>query len=222
MQVLAIIGQKGGSGKTTTALGVAVAASLAGRAVAVIDLDPQATAANWSDRRGEEAPAVVSCQVSRLAHVLEAAERQGAELAIIDTPGKSTDTAIAAAKVADFVLLPIQPQLFDIETLSSVKEILAIAGNPPAAVLVNRAAVQGRRHTETREAATAQGFTVCPVVIFSRAAHGDAGNVGQSAAEYEPSGKAAQELTELYEYISIALYPKESRHDEKQRVSRGA
>jgi chromosome partitioning protein len=222
VQVLAIIGQKGGSGKTTTALGVAVAASLAGRAVAVIDLDPQATAANWSDRRGEEAPAVVSCQVVRLAHVLEAAEKQGAELAIIDTPGKSTDTAIAAAKVADFVLLPIQPQLFDIETLSSVKEILAIAGNPPAAVLVNRAAVQGRRHTETQEAATAQGFTVCPVVIFSRAAHGDAGNVGQSAAEYEPTGKAARELTELYKYIAIALYPKESRHDKKQRVSRRA
>jgi chromosome partitioning protein len=202
VQVLAIIGQKGGSGKTTTALGVAVAASLAGRAVAVIDLDPQATAANWSDRRGDEAPAVVSCQVSRLAHVLEAAEKQGAELAIIDTPGKSTDTAIAAAKAADFVLLPIQPQLFDIETLGSVKEILAIAGNPPAAVLVNRAAVQGRRHTETQEAATAQGFTVCPVVIFSRAAHGDAGNVGQSAAEYEPTGKAAQELTR---YTNILL-----------------
>jgi len=88
-------------------------------------------------------------------------------------------------------------------------------------VLVNRAAVQGHRHTETQEAATAQGFTVCPVVIFSRAAHGDAGNVGQSAAEYEPSGKAAQELAELYKYISIALYPKESRH-EKKRISRRA
>jgi chromosome partitioning protein len=221
VQVLAIIGQKGGSGKTTTALGVAVAASLAGRAVAVIDLDPQATAANWSDRRGEEAPAVVSCQVSRLAHVLEAAEKQGAELAIIDTPGKSTDRAIAAAKAADFVLLPIQPQLFDIETLGSVKEILAIAGNPPAAVLVNRASVQGRRHTETQEAATAQGFTVCPVVIFSRAAHGDAGNIGQTAAEYEPTGKAAQELDALYKYIAIALYPQESRHA-KKRISRRA
>jgi chromosome partitioning protein len=222
VQVLAIIGQKGGSGKTTTALGVAVSGSLAGRAVAVIDLDPQATAANWSDRRGEDAPAVVSCQVGRLAHVLEVAEKQGAELAIIDTPGKSTDSAIAAAKAADFVLLPIQPQLFDIETLGSVKEILAIAGNPPAAVLVNRASVQGRRHIETQEAATAQGFTVCPVVIFSRAAHGDAGNVGRTAAEYEPSGKAAQELAGLYDYINIALYGKDSRREKKQRISRRA
>lgn len=220
MQVLSVIGQKGGNGKTTTALGLAVEACLAGRSVAVIDLDPQTTAANWSDRRGKEAPAVVSCQVARLAQVLEAAAREGADLAIIDTPGKSTDALIAAAKAADFVLMPIQPQLYDIETLASLKDVLSLAGNPPAAVLVNRAPVQGRRHTETTEAATEQGFTVCPVVIFARAAHGDAGNVGQSAAEYEPKGKAAQEMTDLYSYISIAL--KGGKKHEEKRVSRRA
>ena len=107
MQVLAIIGQKGGSGKTTTALGIAVAASRAARDVAVIDLDPQTTAANWSYWRGAETPAVVSCQVSRLPQVLDAAAKGGADLAIIDTPGKSTDALIAAAKAADFVLMPI-------------------------------------------------------------------------------------------------------------------
>lgn len=219
MHVLAVIGQKGGNGKTTTALGIAVEAVLAGRSVAVIDLDPQTTAANWSDRRGQEAPAVVSCQVSRLSQVLDTAAKEGADLAVIDTPGKSTDALIAAAKVADFVLMPIQPQLYDIETLGSLKDVLTLAGNPPAAVLVNRAPVQGKRHTETQEAATAQGFQVCPVVIFARAAHGDAGNVGQSAAEYEPKGKAAQEMAELYSYIAIAI--KEGRHEEK-RISRRA
>src|ERR1039457_2776859 len=205
MHVLAIIGQKGGNGKTTTALGIAVEAVSAGRSVAVIDLDPQTTAANWSDRRGQEAPAVVSCQVSRLAQVLDAAAKGGADLAIIDTPGKSTDALIAAAKAADFVLIPIQPQLYDIETLASLKDILTLAGNPPAAVFVNRAPTQGKRHTETQEAAAAQGFTVCPVVVFARAAHGDAGNIGQVATEYEPDSKAAQEMAELYAYSSIAL-----------------
>ncbi len=218
MQVLAIIGQKGGNGKTTTALGLAVAASLAARDVAVIDLDPQTTAANWSDRRGKETPAIVSCQVSRLAQVLEAAAKGGADLAIIDTPGKSTDALIAAAKAADFVLMPIQPQLYDIETLGSLKDVLTLAGNPPAAVMVNRAPVQGKRHIETQEAATEQGFDVCPVVIFARAAHGDAGNIGQAAAEYEPTGKAAQEMKELYAYIAIALQGR--KREEKRTIRR--
>jgi chromosome partitioning protein len=217
MHVLAIIGQKGGNGKTTTALGLAVAASLAGRDVAVIDLDPQTTAANWSDRRGKETPAVVSCQVSRLAQVLAAAAQGGANLAIIDTPGKSTDALIAAAKAADFVLMPIQPQLYDIETLGSLKDVLTLGGNPAAAVFINRAPIQGKRHVETQEAAAAQGFTVCPVVIFARAAHGDAGNIGQAAAEYEPDSKAAQEMTELYSYSDIAL--KEKRGHEEKLIS---
>lgn len=204
MKILAIIGQKGGNGKTTTALGLAVEGVRKGRAVAVIDLDPQATAANWSDRREvKDAPAVVSCQVARLRQVLDAAQAQGVALAIIDTAGKSTSAAIAAAKVADKVLMPIQPQLFDIETLQNVKEILTLAGNPPAAVVINRAAAQGRRHEETKEAAAAMGFTVAPVVLYQRAAHGDAGNIGQTAAEYEPKGKAAQEMAALYDYIAI-------------------
>ncbi len=221
MNVLAIIGQKGGTGKTNTALGLAVAASLAGRSVAVIDLDPQGTATNWSDRRGKDSPAVVSCQVSRLAKVLEAAAKQGADLAIIDTPGKSTDTAIAAAKAADFVLLPIQPQLFDIETLGSVKDILMLAGDPPAVVVVNRAAVQGRRHVETQRALTGQGFVVCPVVVFARTAHGDAGNIGQTAAEYEPDGQAAQEMAKLYKYSCIILKGR-NREERRRNITRRA
>lgn len=206
MKILAIIGQKGGSGKTTTALGLAVAAVKAGQRVAVIDLDPQATAANWGDRRADkENPAVVSCQAARLVQVLEAAQAQGVQLAIIDTPGKSSDTATRAAKAANRVLLPIQPHLFDIETLESVTEILGLAGKPPAAVVVNRAPVQGKRHDDTREALVRMGYEVAPVVLFNRAAHGDATNGGQAASEYEPKGKAAQEMSGLYDYIAKVL-----------------
>ena len=66
MFTISIIGQKGGTGKTTVALGLAVAAFRAGKVVAVIDLDPQASAANWKDRRADDSPAVVSAQSSRL------------------------------------------------------------------------------------------------------------------------------------------------------------
>ena len=206
MKILAVIGQKGGSGKTTTALGLAVQAVNAGQRVAIIDLDPQATAANWGDRRDDkESPAVVSCVPGRLTQVLEAAAAQGVQLAIIDTPGKSSDTAIRAAKNANLVLLPIQPHLFDIETLEGVAEILASAGNPPASVVVNRAPTQGRRHEDTNEALTRMGYEIAPVVLFQRAAHSDASNLGQAASEYDPKGKAAQEMAELYNYIAKSL-----------------
>jgi chromosome partitioning protein len=64
-----------------------------------------------------------------------------------------------------------------------------------------------------------QGFAVCPIVIFARAAHGDAGNIGQSAAEFDPKGKAALEMRALYSYIAIAM--KEERREEKH-ISRRA
>lgn len=222
MEKLSLLGEKGGCGKSTAALGLAVAASLAGIETAIIDLDPQATAAKWSDRRGKDYPAVVSCQVSRLNHVLNAAEEQGARLAIIDTPGKSTDAAIAAAKVANFVLMPIHPQMYDIETLDKAKDILTLAGNPPNAVLINLAPLQGSRHIETQEVLTQAGFTVCPTVLYTRVAHGDAGNIGLTAQEYAPRGKAAHEILALYSYISMALYLKKDRRSEKKHAGRRA
>lgn len=206
MKTLAIIVQKGGSGKTTTALGLAVEAVKAGKSVAVIDLDPQATAANWADCRSDkDNPAVVSCQASRLAQVLQAAQAQGVQLAIIDTPGKSSEAAIAAAKAANKVLIPVQPHKFDIETLSNVSEILGLSNKPPAVAVVNRAPAQGRRHEEAKQALENIGFTVAPVVLFQRTAHADAANLGQTASEYEPKGKAAQEMLALYQYISKSL-----------------
>ncbi len=192
MKTIAVIGQKGGSGKTTTALGLAVQAVKTGQRVAVIDLDPQATAANWGDRREDkESPAVVSCQASRPSQVLETANLQGVQIVIIDTPGKNSDAAHQAAKRADLVLLPIQPHLFDIETLASVSDLLDIEGKPPSLVVINRAPTHGSRHEVARN----------DMVIFQRAAHGDASNLGQTASEYEPKGKAAQEMDALYTYL---------------------
>src|SRR5580692_11069889 len=117
MIVIAIVGQKGGTGKTTIATGLAVAASEAGKVAVVIDLDPQANAANWKDRRAAENPAVVSTPPGRLRQTLEAAATHAADFVVIDTPGKSDSAAIEAAKVADVVLIPVGPQIFQLETL---------------------------------------------------------------------------------------------------------
>ena len=202
MQTISILGQKGGTGKTTTALALAVAAMKDGQSVVVVDLDPQTTATNWRDRRGLDNPAVVSCQVSRLRFVLNAAKDQGADLAIIDTPAKSSEASIEAARVADVVLIPLRPQIYDLETLPALRDILRLAGDPAAFVLLNSAPIQGKRHEEAREAAKGLGFTVCPVILYQRAAYGDAPTNGQTVSEFDPKGKAAQEVQQLYKFTS--------------------
>ena len=138
MKTIAIIGQKGGTGKSTLAVAVAVEAERRGGRAIVFDLDPQTTASTGATRRGEGSeqhgihlPAVLPRQAARLAHELEYAAKKSFDLAIIDTPGKSAEASIAAAKAADLVLLPIQPHLGDIDTLDSIKQVLGMADDPP-------------------------------------------------------------------------------------------
>ena len=206
MQTIALIAQKGGTGKTTLALSLAVAASQAGQTVAVIDLDPQASAGNWADRRAaKDTPAVVSAHVPRLQGVIDTARRNGVDLLVVDTPGKSEQAALAAARAADLVLVPCRPQIYDIETLTATKEIIDLAGGKPAFVILNAVPPQGRRHEEARAAIEDMGLAVCPTVLVQRAAFGDAPNAGQSASEYEPGGKAAQEIEQVYKFTSELL-----------------
>ncbi len=207
MKVLSVVGQKGGSGKTTVTVSLAVEAVRAGKNVAIIDLDPQASAANWGDRRGEASPpAVVSCQASRLEKVLAVARSQEVELVLIDTPGKSAEAAISAIKVANHVIIPVEPHMSNLETLANVAELLALAGRPNSTVVINKAPPLGKRHEDAREAITARGFSVAPVILYQRAAHSDATNLGITAAEHEPKGKAATEMALLYDHIDSNIY----------------
>src|ERR1039458_10336800 len=110
LKTLAIISQKGGAGKTTLALNLAVAAESIGVPTVVIDLDPQASAKTWHDIRvRKDAPFVVSAQAIRLDEVIEVSRANGAELVMIDTAPHSESAALGAARAADLVLIPCRP-----------------------------------------------------------------------------------------------------------------
>jgi chromosome partitioning protein len=219
MKTIAFIAQKGGTGKTTLALALAVAAEQDGLDTLIIDLDPQATACNWSDRRAAESPLVIDAQPARMAQALEKARSGGIGLAVIDTPARSEQSALAAAKVADLIIIPCRPQIYDLETITNTRELIALAGNKPALVVLNAIPSRGDRQDQARVAVENMQLPVCPFSLGQRAAFGDAGTLGQTALEYDPRGKAAEEIRQLYKYISRLLDKKEN-HEEESR-SRG-
>lgn len=198
-----MIGQKGGGGKTTTGTGLAVEAARANLAALVIDLDPQANAANWKDRREADNPAVVAAPASRLRPTLEAARQHGAQFVVIDTPAKSDSAALDAARVADLVLIPVWPQIYHLETLPAMKDLLHIAGDVPAYVVLNALPPQATRQADEAKSMITEiyGLPACPVHLCDRTIYADAPALGKSPQEVDPHGKAADELARLYVFV---------------------
>ena len=202
MDVVAIVAQKGGTGKTTLAVSLAVAGMRAGRTVAIVDLDPQASACNWADRREAEFPVVVSTQPARLEHVLDAAREQGADLLVIDTPPRAEQAALAAAKAADLVLIPCRPAIYDLETVATTVDLIRFAGKKTTAVVLNGVPARGPKREQATEILESLGLTVCPVSFGQRVAFDHAGALGLNAQEYESRGKAADEIELVYHFMS--------------------
>ena len=206
MQVVSVIAQKGGTGKTTLCLGTACAAAADGLSTVVVDLDPQATAASWSDRRDMPSPAVVSAQPPRLGRILEAAAAQGVDLAVLDTAPRAEQGAIAAARAAHLVLVPCRPAVYDIETVATTVDLVrAVARDVPMLCVLNGVPPRGPRQGQARTVLAHMGVHVCDASIGLRAAIDYAAAAGRSAQEYEPRGKAAAEMSTVYGCIRSLL-----------------
>lgn len=204
MEIVAVIAQKGGAGKTTLAVNLAVAAELDGRAAAIIDLDPQATASSWGDRRRAASPVVLSAQPARIESMLTGARQGGADLVLIDTPPHAERAALAAAKAADLVLVPCRPAVFDLETVAITIDLLGYAGTPALSVL-NAVPWRGARGAEAAAVLADLGLAVCPAALCQRVAFEHASARALGVQEHQPHGKAAAETQHVYTFVREAL-----------------
>jgi chromosome partitioning protein len=205
--ILAVANTKGGVGKTTLAVNLAVARSRAGRDVLLVDGDEQGTAMAFTELRaaqlGEIGYTAVALQGAALrTQVRQIAPRYGD--VIIDVGGRDTGSLRAALTVADVVLIPVQPRSYDIWAIDQMGALVTEAREVHelrAVTVLNAADSQGKDNEEAAAALRqVEGLEHCPAIIVRRKAFPNAGSAGRSVLEYEDS-KASAELNELITFV---------------------
>lgn len=200
MRKIAVMSQKGGAGKTTIVVHLAVEAQRHGIKVEIVDTDPQQSAGVWSRARGGDTPIVTHVQPTKLAAALTQRASAGVELVIIDTAPNAGPDAVDVARLANLVLIPVRPGVFDLaaarQTIEVVKEararsVLVLSACPHRAPEVPMA----------REALALSGLPVAETSIGDRRAYSRAIQTGKAVNEFEPDGKAAAEIRALFEEI---------------------
>jgi len=200
MKTVAILSQKGGAGKTTIAVNLAVAAAKSKKVAAIVDLDPQGSAFGWGDARNVDEPAIISAQSIMLPQIMDNAHKADADLILIDTSPHSQNSALEAAKVSDLVLIPCRPAILDLRAIGNSIEIAKLA-NRPACVVLNAVPPRGTLNEQAREAIQSYGVKIAPIELGQRMAFAHSMTDSLGVQEYEPRGKAAKEIGELYKWL---------------------
>jgi chromosome partitioning protein len=199
VNILSVLSQKGGTGKSHTVRSLAIAALIDGRKVAIIDADPQGTVVAWGKRRQNSAPTIVELGSQTVTSQVQVLKRKGADLIIIDTPPHAQPIINMAAEIATACLIVTGAFLEELETVATVATI-AKSFKKPSAIVLNRV---GRSNALTlaRTALGTFGLPVCPTSMAQLITHAYASAEGETANEREPAGKAALEVIQVYGWL---------------------
>lgn len=220
MKVWSIVSQKGGSGKTTLALHLAIAAAR-NRKVLVIDLDPQQSAERWHAIRQrvtgtKDDPSIAAGPYQKLPDMLRTARKLGADLVLIDTPPKLDRAIIPSLKAATMVLVPLKSTVLDLQALEDTSDLVNLAKvRGKAAVVLNAVPTGQNRETAVKESlrtAHRLKLEVAPERISELAAYSQGLKTGRGVTETERNGTAAREITALYD----ALWARDDGEDAEE------
>lgn len=205
---IAVLNQKGGSGKTTIATNLAHSFVLDGDSVLLVDSDPQGSARDWHQANDVDLFPVVGLDRETLPKDLPAISR-GYDWIILDGAPQLAKMAAAAVKSADFVLIPVQPSPYDVWAAADLVEIVktrqtVTEGKLKAAFVVSRAIVNTRLSREVIEALDAYGLPVLESRTTQRVIYSDSASTGQTVF-VQPDGPAALEISALRDEIKKFL-----------------
>lgn len=200
MDVVAVLNQKGGSGKTTIATNLASGFQRRERRVALIDADPQKTASEWASR-GEDTPPTFEA-TSDLEENLPALA-ESFDVVIVDGAPRMTELATSAVKAADLVLIPVQPSGADLWAAEDILEIIEarqeVSDGPRAAFVVSRAVARTNLAKSVREALERYGVDVLESRTGHRVAYPEA--LGAGLSVLDTGDKAADEVEAITDEV---------------------
>jgi len=204
MHVIAVVSQKGGSGKTTLSGHLSVQAERSGHGpVAVIDTDPQGSLAAWWNERENPTPVFVQTTLHELRDHLDNMRQAGVRTVVIDTPPAITGAIHEVIRIADYVVVPTKPSPHDLRAVGATVKLVESCAKPMVFVL-NDASPRAKITFEAAIALSQHG-TVAPVTVHHRTLFASAMIDGRTAMELEPNGQSAIEILGLWEYINARL-----------------
>ena len=199
MKTISVVTRKGGSGKTTLSACLAVSAVQNSLVTVALDLDPQASLCLWSDLRDEDQPPIIPVPASRITQVLEGADKEGCDLAIIDTMPHAEGSILTAARSADLCLIPVRAAVLDLGAIAQTVDICKLAAVPYVAVI--NAVKSKALLNEAKQAIASLGLELCPIPIWDRTDYPRSMGAGLTPTEYAPEEKAAREVSRLYKWV---------------------
>jgi len=218
-QVLSIIQQKGGVGKTTLAVHLAheLRAQMPGVRVAIADADPQQSASNWIARgkangiNGVEAVQVAADGDGK--HLRRELDQIDADLIIVDLPPAIASVALRAALFADVILVPVGASALDIEAGKAAIEVCeeALGLDKTKTYLIVPSKIRQSTASGRELASVLKSWgPVSKTSIGLRVAFADAATEGQGIGQYAPGGEAHQEISALAREVTKLLKRKKS------------
>lgn len=204
-RVISVAQQKGGAGKTTLVIQLGIAWVAAGRRVAMLDIDPQASLFAWFNRRrrrvGDEAGGLVVQGLSgwRLGSELRQF-RSAFDCVLIDSPPHAETDTRTAIREADLTLVPCQPNDLDLWASEATME-LARAGGNDALLVLNRVPARSRAADRIRGEIEAASWPLAATTLGNRQAFAASIGEGRGITESAPKSLAGQEIAALADEV---------------------